>query len=148
EDLHAQMLALTLCDFVAETHNTHHPLGPSAFYEDQKGAAYQAAQGFLQVRLPRFLGYFERVLDANGGVFLVGDAVSYVDLTMFQVLTGLSYAFPKGFAKAIKQAPGLAQLQHRIASRRPLTDYLASERRQSFNLDGVFRHYPELDVVE
>ncbi|MEM7676232.1 MAG: glutathione S-transferase [Myxococcota bacterium] len=148
EDLHAQMLSITLVDFVSEIHNTHHPLGPSVYYEDQKDVALRAVRGFLKVRLPRFLEYFERALDHNGGDVLVGDAVSYVDLTMFQVLTGLAHAFPRGFAAAIKHAPGLARLEHKIAGRRPLADYLASDRRQAFNADGVFRYYPELDFVE
>lgn len=142
----ARQLQLTLADVVAEAHDTHHPVGKSLYYDQQVPEAKKAALDFLQARLPKWLAYFERVLAANGGTYLVGDRTSYVDLSMFQLLTGLEHAFPRGFAAAAADAPGLVALAERVAARPNLAAYLASERRMAFNLDGIFRHYPELDL--
>lgn len=143
--LWANQLQLTVADLVDEVHDTHHPLGVSLYYEDQKEAARRRSQLFVEQRLPRFLGYFQRVLEHNGGEVLVGDRVSYVDLALFQALAGLAYAFPKAYAREAAKVPGLVQLRERIAGRERIAAYLASDRRQPFNNDGIFRHYPELD---
>lgn len=143
--LAAHQHQLTVTDFIVEIHDTHHPEGPGAYYEDQKPSARRRSAAFLDERMPKFMGYFEEVLDANGGKHMVGRAVSYVDLSMFQVVEGLRYAFPRRFKKHEKKIPGLIALHDRVAERPGIAAYLASERRIPFNQDGIFRHYPELD---
>jgi glutathione S-transferase len=143
--LHADQLQLTLADLVVEAHDTHHPVSAMLYYEDQKPEARRAAAAFLEHRLPKFLGYFERVLERNPGGRLVGRRLSYVDLSMFQVLEGLAYAFPKGFARVSGRYPRLLALREAVRARPRIRAYLASERRLAFNEDGIFRHYPELD---
>ena len=147
-DLRAQQLQLTIADLVTEAHNTHHPLGIALYYEDQKEAAVSAAANFLRHRLPGYLAYFDRALHDNGGRVMVGNDVSYVDLTMFQTLTGLEYAFPRSYAVAIEDVPRLAELRARMMERPALAAYLSSPRRIAFNEDGIFRRYPELDQPE
>lgn len=142
--LMARQHHLTLLDLVDEAHDVHHPLGVGLYYEDQKDAAKVRAEQFTRSRMPKFLAHFERVL-ARGGDWLAGEACSYVDLTAFQVVEGLAYAFPNAFGEASKAAPRLLALRDRVASRPSVAAYLASERRLPFNEDGVFRHYPELD---
>lgn len=143
----ANQLQLTLADLVNEVHDTHHPLGVSLYYEDQKPAAKQRSKLFLEQRLPRFLRYFARVLEHNGGEVLVGDRVSYVDLSLFFVLRGLEYAFPRAFARQSAEVPQLLALRDRVAARPGIAAYLASPRCLPFNEDGIFRHYPELDLA-
>jgi len=143
--LHANQLQLTLSDLVDEVHQTHHPIAVSLYYEDQKEAALACARAFREQRLPKYVRYFERVLQHNGGDVLVGDAVSYVDLTLFQLLCGLEYAFPRAMAQLAPEVPGLLALRDRVAARPKLAAYLASPRRMAFNEDGIFRCYPELD---
>ena len=143
----ALQLMLTISDVVAEVHDTHHPLGKNLYYEDQREAARQNAGNFLQDRLPKLLGYFERVLDRAGGAHLTGADATYVDLAMFQLLAGLAYAFPKGYATASAATPGLVDLAARVARRPNLAAYLASPRRMAFNEHGIFRRYPELDLA-
>jgi glutathione S-transferase len=142
----ALQLQLTLADLVAEAHNTHHPVATGLYYEDQKTEAVRYTAAFLNERVPKFLKYFEDVLRRNGGEVMVGDAVSYVDLSMFQVLVGLEYAFPKAFARVSKDVPLLMGLRDRVAARPRIAAYLASPRRLAFNEQGIFRHYPELDA--
>lgn len=142
--LAANQLQLTIADLVAEVHDTHHPIAVGRYYEEQKEAARERAQQFREQRLPRFLGYFERVLQRNGGEQLVGAAISYVDLSLFQALEGLTYAFPRAMAE--QEIPGLVALRERVRERPRLAAYLASDRRAAFNESGIFRHYPELDA--
>jgi glutathione S-transferase len=144
--VHANQLQLTLADLVAEAHDTHHPVAGGLYYEDQKREARRRAADFIAERLPKYLKYCERVLERNGGEFMVGRALSYVDLSMFQVLEGLRYAFPNALARLERRVPLLRSLRPRIAARPRLAAYLASERRIPFNEDGIFRHYPELDA--
>lgn len=147
----ANQLQLTIADLVSEVHDTHHPISTGLYYEDQKEAARARAAAFLEQRLGRFLGYFERVLDRNRegeGQQLVGAAISYVDLSMFQVLEGLAYAFPGAFARASAEIPKLLALRSRVRRRPRLAAYLASDRRLAFNENGIFRRYPELDLAE
>jgi glutathione S-transferase len=144
--LHANQLQLTIADLVAEAHDTHHPISSSLYYEDQRREARKRAAEFLAHRVLKYLGYFERVLSHNGGRFLVGRATSYVDLSMFQVVEGLRYAFPNAMRRAQKGTPGLVALRDAVAARLRLAEYLASDRRTPFNEDGIFRHYPELDA--
>lgn len=144
--LRAHQLQLTLADLVAEAHDTHHPIASSLYYEDQRPEAARRAAAFLEERIPKFLGYFERVLAAAGGEHFVGGAPSYVDLSMFQVLAGLRYAFPKAMKKVSPEVPRLITLGARVAERPRIAAYLASPRRLPFNQQGIFRHYPELDL--
>lgn len=137
----------TILDVVSEAHDTHHPLGTSLYYEDQRDAASARAALFIHKRMPAFLAHFHRIQRHHGGDFLTGPQMTYADLSLFQVLEGLSYAFPKGFAAAIDATPELLALRDRVAHRPRIAAYLASERRLPFNTEGIFRHYPELDMA-
>ncbi len=145
---HALQLQLTIVDLVAEVHDTHHPVSTALYYEDQKPEARRRAASFVSQRVPKFLGYFERALDRNGeGAHLLGDALSYVDLSLFQVVEGLRYAFPRAMALAEPTVPKVVALRDRVAERPRIAAYLASPRRLAFNESGIFRRYPELDLV-
>ncbi|CAI07220.1 glutathione S-transferase [Aromatoleum aromaticum] len=143
----AHQLQLTIADLVGEIHDTHHPIASSLYYEDQKPEALRRAKDFTKNRLPKFLGYFEQVRAQNSfrSGYLVGDTLSYVDLSMFQVVAGLRYAFPRTMSRLEPGCPGLVELHRRVARRPRLVAYLASERRLPFSEEGIFRHYPELD---
>jgi glutathione S-transferase len=143
----AHGLQLTLADLVAEIHDVHHPIAASLYYQDQQTEAKRRARVFLDERLPRFLGYFEQVLEQNPGGpdYLVGEAHSYADLSLFHVTTGLRYAFPNAMAEHEEEHPKVIALTERVALRPNIRAYLASPRRLPFNEDGIFRHYPELD---
>jgi glutathione S-transferase len=144
--LWAHELQLTVADLVAEIHETHHPVGASLYYEDQKREARRRAADFLQNRAPKFLGYFERVLARNSrGRYLIGARASYVDLSVFQLIAGLRYAFPMAMAKSARRYRRLFDLHGRIRERPRIAAYLASSRRLPFSEEGIFRHYPELD---
>jgi glutathione S-transferase len=142
---HALQLQLTIADLIGEAHDTHHPIATGLYYEDQKAESLRRARGFRDERMPKFLGYFERLLE---GPYLLGDGCSYVDLSAFQMLEGLAYAFPRAFARVTESTPRLLALRGRIAERPRIASYLASPRRIAFNEDGIFRHYPELDDPE
>ncbi|MEQ9319033.1 MAG: glutathione S-transferase family protein, partial [Polyangiaceae bacterium] len=131
---------LTIADLVAEVHDTHHPTTTGLRYEDQRVAAKARSKHFLAERMPKFMGYFERCLDHGDGEHLVGGKHSYVDLSLFQVLEGLKYAFPKRFAELSGSWPLLLALRDRIAERPHLAAYLTSDRRLAFNEHGIFRH--------
>lgn len=138
-------MQLTVTDFVAEIHDTHHPLGPSLYYDEQKEAAARRSALFISDRLPTLLGYFERVLTDNpdSDEWAIGRRCTTLDLSLFQVMRGLRYAFPNALSEL--ETPALDELTRRIARRRRIADYLDSERCIDFNEDGVFRRYPELD---
>lgn len=139
----AHQLQLTVADFVSEIHNTHHPICTAFYYEEQKIEAQRAGEAFCKHRLHKFLGYFERAL--QGGTFLVGGHHSYADLSLFQLVEGLRYAFPRAMAAAEPSCPHVLALRDRVASRPNVAAYLGSERRLPFNEHGIFRRYPELD---
>jgi glutathione S-transferase len=141
--LHA--LQLTVTDFVKEVHDTHHPIATGLYYEDQKPEAKQYAQSFLKERVPKYLGYFEKVIEKSGGPFVLGRKVSYIDLSLFQLIEGLRYAFPKAMKRIERKVPKVVDVHDRVAKRKGIKAYLASERRIAFNEDGIFRNYPELD---
>ncbi|HEY7714413.1 MAG TPA: glutathione S-transferase [Candidatus Binatia bacterium] len=145
--LWAHQLQLTIADWVAETHDTHHPIAGSLYYEQQKGAAKKRAADFTTSRIPKYLDYFERLLDRNptGSDFLMGKSFSYVDLSLFQMIEGLRYAFPRTMARLEPKHRRTIRLHDQIAARPRLASYLSSPRRISFNEDGIFRHYPVLD---
>lgn len=136
---HALQLQLTIADVVNEAHDTHHPLATGLYYEDQKPAALERSRAFREERMPKFLGYFDRALHDE---HLLG-AFSYVDLSLFQLMSGLEYAFPKAFARVA--TPKLLAHRDRVAARPKIAAYLGSPRRIAFNEDGIFRRYPELD---
>src|SRR5436305_1075295 len=143
----AQTLQLTIADMVAEAHDVHHPVASGLYYRDQMPEAARAAEAFREARMPKYLGWFQRVLEAGGGPWLLGDAWTYADLSLFQLLEGLAYAFPKRMATLAADIPLIAALRERVRALPELKDYLHSERRLPFNEDGLFRHYPELDVA-
>jgi glutathione S-transferase len=144
--LRANQLQLTIADVVAEVHDTHHPISTALYYEDQKPEAVRRAASFVNDRIPKYLGYFERVLERGDGAYLVGDALSYVDLSMFQLLTGLLHSFPRAMGRVGPTIPKLLAQRASIAARPRIAAYLASPRRVRFNQDGLFRRYPELDA--
>jgi glutathione S-transferase len=144
--LWVHQLQLTIADLVLEIHDTHHPLGPSLYYEDQKAPAKKRSEDFWSERVPKYLGYFEQLKKAGGGVYLAGRRMTYVDLSLFQIVEGLRYAFPKRMSAFESDIPGLIELHDRVAARPNIKAYLASDRRIPFNEEGIFRHYPELDA--
>lgn len=141
--LHAHQLQLTIADFLVEIHDSHHPIGSGLYYEDQKPEARRRSADFRAQRLPKFLRHFERTLERNGGKHTIGRAHSYVDLSLFQIMSGLDYAFPLAMKK--QRVPRLRALRERVAERPRIAAYLESDRRLPFNQHGIFRHYPELD---
>lgn len=141
--LWTHQLQLTIADLVGEAHDVHHPVGTGLYYEDQTEEARRRAAEFTAARIPKFLDYFGHVLDERE--FLAGPQLTYADLSLFQVLEGLAYAFPKATARTLAGHPNLASLRERIAARPRIAAYLGSTRRLPFNEQGIFRHYPELD---
>jgi len=139
-------LQLTITDLVLEVHDTHHPLGPSLYYEDQRAAAKKRTSEFWNERVPKYLGYFERLLRENRGACITGRRITYVDLSLFQIVEGLRYAFPRRMKAFEREIPGLVELHDRIAGRPNIKAYLASDRRIAFNEDGIFRRYKALDI--
>lgn len=146
--LWVHQLQLTIADWLVEVHDTHHPLGPSLYYEQQKPEAAKRAQAFHQDRLPKFMEYFETVLTMNpsGPEYLAGDTLTTADLSLFQMIAGLRYAFPRAMDALEPACPRLVDLHDRVAERPAVARYLSSSRRLPFNQDGIFRSYPELDV--
>jgi glutathione S-transferase len=145
--LWAHQLQLTIADAVDEAHDTHHPIASGLYYEDQQAEARRRAADFIANRLPKYLDYFERVLERNprGDRHLVGRRVSYCDLSLFQLVAGLRYAFPRAMARLAPRFVRIAALHDRIAARPSIAAYLKSPRRIAFNEHGIFRRYPELD---
>jgi glutathione S-transferase len=145
--LWTHQLQLTISDFYLEIFDTHHPLGDGYAYEEQKSAAKRRTKDFLATRMPKFLGYFERVLERNHarGPWMVGARATYADFSMAHVLAGLKYAFPKASATALRSRPRLRALHDAVYERPGIAQYLASDRRLPFNNEDLFRHYPELD---
>lgn len=140
-------LQLTIADVVAETHDTHHPIATGLYYEDQKKEALLRAKAFREERIPKFFAWFENVLSRNpvGPAHLVGARLSYADLSLFQLVEGLRYAFPRAIRRALRSAPLVAALHTSVQQHRRVAKYLASDRRIAFNEDGIFRRYAELD---
>ena len=146
--LWAHQLQLTIADLVTEVHDTHHPIAGSLYYEQQKSEARRGASHFVSERIPKYLDYFEQVLADNprGKGHTVGKALTYVDLSLFQIVAGLRYAFPKSMRKVERKRERLTALHDKVASQPRIAAYLASTRRIPFNESGIFRHYPELDA--
>jgi glutathione S-transferase len=144
--LWAHQLQLTITDWLVEVHDAHHPIGGAFYYEDQKPESKRRAAHFTAERLPKFLGYFERALMREKGGWLLGKAFSYADLSLFQTIAGLRYAFPRAMQRLEAKYPRQVALHDRVASRPRIAAYLASKRRIDFNRQDIFRHYPELDA--
>jgi glutathione S-transferase len=152
----AHQIQLTIADMVKEAHDTHHPVSTSLYYEDQKPEALCASQQFCATRIPKYLTWFETVLERNRrnaprqpegtGPHLLGARLSYVDLSLFQLVQGLQYAFPKATSRALAKTPLVAALNVAVPRHKRLAAYLTSERRIAFNEDGIFRRYGELDT--
>ncbi len=147
--LWAHQLQLTIADIVDEAHDVHHPIASSLYYEDQQAEARRRAADFTANRIPKYLGYFERVLESNpkGDRHLVGRRIGYCDLSLFQLVAGLRYAVPRAMAQLELRFPRVVALHDRVAARPGIAAYLNSARRIAFNEHGVFRHYPELDAA-
>jgi glutathione S-transferase len=145
--LWVNQLQLTIADLVEEAHNVHHPIAGSLYYEDQKDAAKEASAHFRKERIPKFLGYFERILQGGGesGAGLAGEQLCYADLSLFQAVRGLEYAFPQAMDALKPKLGAVLALAERVERRPNIARYLASPRRIAFNRQGIFRHYPELD---
>ncbi len=143
----ANELQLTIADFVVEVHDSHHPIASGLYYEDQLEEAKRRAADFLDNRAPKFLHYFERVLAKNpsGSAYLIGNALSYPDLSLFQMVSGLRYAFPRAMAEFEHDLPLTVGFHDRVSQNPQILAYLTSTRRIPFNEEGIFRHYPELD---
>ncbi len=144
--LWAHQLQLTITDLIVRIHDTHHPVSGWLYYEEQKPAALRRTKDFWRYQVPKMLGYFERALQKNGGKYAVGRKLSYVDLSLFQIVEGLRYAFPKRMKRFEKKIPGLIGLHDRVAQRPRIKTYLASERRIPFSQWGIYRYFKELDA--
>jgi glutathione S-transferase len=138
-------LQLTVTDFVKEIHDTHHPVGSGLYYEDQKPEAKRYAEGFLDERVPKYLGYFETVLNKSNGPYVLGRKFSTMDLSLFQLIEGLRYGFPKAMTRIERKVPHVVAVRDRVAARPRINAYVASPRRIAFNEMGIFRRYAELD---
>ena len=144
--LWAHQLQLTIADLVTHIHDTHHPVSGWLYFEEQRPAARRRTKDFWRYRVPKFLGYFERVLAANGGTYMVGRRISYVDLSLFEIIEGLRYAFPKRMKRFERRVPRLIALRDRVAKRPRIKTYLASKRRIPFSQWGIYRYFKELDA--
>ncbi len=140
-------LQLTLADLVAEVHDGHHPIASRLYYSNQRTEARKRTADLIDYRLPKFFGYFERVLANNPqpGGWLSEGAMSYADLSLFQVIEGLYYAFPRAMAGFGKAFPRCLAVRDAVARQPRIASYLKSSRRIPFNTTGIFRHYKELD---
>jgi glutathione S-transferase len=143
--LWTHQLQLTIADLVGEAHDTHHPIASGQYYEDQRPEAKRRAADFIKHRMPKYMHYFDRVIARGGGRYLLGRRFTYADLSLFQIVEGLRYAFPKATARLEKKIPHVIDLHDAVAKRPRISAYLASERRIPFNEQGIFRHYPELE---
>jgi glutathione S-transferase len=144
--LWTHQLQLTLADFLVEIHDTHHPIAASLYYEDQKREARRRAHIFLAERLPQFLGYFDDVIGRSKGPFLLGRTLTYADLSLFQIVAGLSFAFPRTMKRLAGTVPRVVALHDKVGRRPRVAAYLQSPARIPFNNMGIFRHYPELET--
>jgi glutathione S-transferase len=143
--LWAHQLQLTITDLVVEIHDTHHPITTYLYYEEQRPAAKRRTADFWRYRVSKILGYFERVLAKSGGPYLLGRRLCYVDLSLFQIVEGLRYAFPRRMKRLERKVPGIVALHDRVAARPRIAAYLASKRRIAFSQWGIYRYFRELD---
>lgn len=144
--LWVHQLQLTVTDFVKEIHDTHHPVAAGLYYEDQKPEAKRYTDHHIKERIPKYLGYFERVIAKSKGPYLLGRKLSYADLSLFQLIAGLRFSFPRSMPAIENKVPRVLDVHDRVAVRPNIERYLNSKRRLPFNQHGIFRHYPELDA--
>ncbi|CAK7212226.1 hypothetical protein SCUCBS95973_001388 [Sporothrix curviconia] len=147
-------LALTALDGLSnEVHDCHHPICTALYFADQRTEAIRCSKQYVKERLPKFLGYFERVLMAQAArdaanKWLYGAELTYADLVLFQCLNGTSHQFPRA-VKQLRDGGAHERLfaHYDAVQQRPnIAAYLASERRQAYG-EGIYRYYKELDVV-
>jgi glutathione S-transferase len=82
---------------------------------------------------------------AGHGKHLVGEKLTFADTTVWHVLDGLQFAFPKEVEARKADYPLLFETFFpSVKEQEHLRAYLASERRLPYS-QGVFRHYAELD---
>ena len=147
EQIFAHQIQLTVSDFLTEVHDTHHPIASELYYEDQIDESKKRSANFIKLRIPKYLDYFEKIIannKSNSG-WLIGNSLTYPDLSLFQIIEGLHYAFPKAFANIAGNYTNTITLRDAVAARPNIASYLKSNRRIEFNTMGVFRYYPELD---
>jgi glutathione S-transferase len=147
DQVFAQQIQLTVSDLLTEAHDTHHPIASALYYEDQIEESKKSATHFIELRMPKHMAYYESIIANNPSAsgWLIGDSLTYPDLSMFQIIEGLRYAFPRAFARVQGRYPKMLALHKAVAARPNTAAYLVSDRRIDFNTMGVFRHYPELD---
>jgi len=143
--LWVHQLQLTIADLAVEIHDTHHPVTTYLYYEEQRPAAKRRTADFWRYRVPKYLRYFERVLAKSGGPYLLGRRLSYADLSLFEIVEGLRYAFPKRMRRFEKKVPRVLALHARVTKRPRIAAYLASPRRIPFSQWGIYRYFKELD---
>ena len=144
----AHQIQLTVSDFLTEVHDTHHPIASELYYEEQAEESKRRSANFIKLRIPKYLDYFEKIIannKSNSG-WLIGNSLTYPDLSLFQIIEGLNYAFPKAFPNVAEKCTNALNLRDAVAARPNIATYLKSDRRIKFNTMGVFRHYPELDA--
>ena len=148
---HVNQLSLTALDGLSnEPHDTHHPIATGWNYEEQKDEAKRKAKDYIANRLPKFLGYFEQVLNgpaSKGGDWLYGGQLTFADLVFWQCLDGVTFAFPKAL-KHLRESgryDKTFKLYERVKARDNISKYLASNRRKKYSM-GIYRYYPELDA--
>ena len=146
--LWTHQVQLTIADFLAEVHDAHHPISVGDYYEDQQAEAARRTAAFRKSRMPKFLDYFEKILERGDGDWVNGDPLSYADLSLFQVVEGCRYAFPRWMHKHEQKYPRLIALREGVAALPTIAAYLKSPRRLAFNEDGIFRYYKELDLAD
>lgn len=141
----ALQVQLTIADIVEEVHDVHHPIDAGGYYEDQRAEALRAAETFRERRMPKYLRYFEALLVQSEGAWLTGARWSYADLSLFHLLEGLDYAYPRRMATLAADMPLALELRARVRALPELAAYFAGGRRLAFSEECLFRHYPELD---
>ncbi len=144
--LWTHQIQLTIADCAAEAHDTHHPVSADLYYEEQKPEAARRAKYFRDERIPKYLDWFETILDRNpaGRAHLVGEKLTYADLSLYYLVEGLKYAFPRAMARHLPGRRSVAALAVAMPQRPGIAAYLVSPRRMPFSEQDLFRHYPEL----
>ena len=145
--LWAHQLQLTIADWVAEAHDSHHPISGGLYYDDQKKEARKRASDLPLTVCRNFSTTSKKSSRAvpKGMAICSAKGLSYVDLSLFQMIEGLRYAFPRAMKQLESKYSHTIKLRDRVAAQPRLASYLDSPRRIPFNQDGIFRHYPELD---
>ncbi|KAL2264905.1 hypothetical protein VTJ83DRAFT_7415 [Remersonia thermophila] len=144
-------LTLTALDGMCnEPHDCHHPIATGLFYEDQKTESKRRSEDYVTNRLPKFMSYFERVLESEssrGSRWLYGGRLTYADLVLFQCVDGLKFMFPKAMGKLERQGKheGVFALHKAVSDRPRIKAYIESSRRQPYS-NGIYRYYEELDI--